>query len=773
MSEPNAADRPAKQDEARDALEARLRPAARDAFRVVLADALRPLADPLAIQAVAASLLGAHLGVSRAFYAEGEPDGEHVVIHRDYTNGAASAAGRYALDDFGRAVGETLRAGGTLAVDDVTTDPGLSDAERASYASIDVRAHATVALVKGGQLVALLGFHHNAPRAWAPHEIALVEETAERTWAAVERARAEAQIRSSEADFRFLSNLGELIRTSEDASSLLAMASELIGQHLHATRCCFAELDETHDRWRVEHDYHAESLPSMAGEYRLSEYAPVALAELRAGRVYASANSQTDPRSSADYEEAYAPLGIRSLVVVPFRVDGVWVANLITAADAPRAWAPREVALLETAAERVWLAAEKLRATAALRASEERLQVLYARERAARAQAEDASRLKDEFLATVTHELRTPLTAILGYGHLLQSRKRDEAYTARAVETIMRNAKAQGQLIEDLLDVSRAVTGKLRLETGPVDLGAVVEAASESLRPAIDEKALRLQLIMEHDTSIVVGDPNRLQQVAWNLLSNAIKFTPQEGVIIVEVRPRDGHVQLIVRDSGQGISADFLPYVFERFRQADSSSLRANSGLGLGLAIVRHIVELHGGTIRVQSDGVDHGATFTVTLPRILPTPPLEPTLQTDAASGAANERPPVLGGVRVLVVDDQPDILAFLEETLRQSGAVVEARTTARDALAALGAWLPDVLVSDIAMPGEDGYWLIDRVRALPRKAGGATLAVALTAYVRVEEQMRVLGAGFQHYVSKPIDPAELEAVVASLVRSNAAGDD
>ncbi|HMQ32716.1 MAG TPA: GAF domain-containing protein [Chloroflexaceae bacterium] len=390
---------------------------------------------------------------------------------------------------------------------------------------------------------------------------------------------------------------------------------------------------------------------------------------------------------------------------------------------------------------------------------------LLAREQELRQQAEAANRLKDEFLATVSHELRTPLTAFLGYAQLLQMRRRDEAYVARTVEKMVRSAKAQAQLIEDLLDISRIVSGKLRLDARSLGLAGVVRAALDTVRPAADAKGLALQLELAQDTGPVIGDAGRLQQVVWNLLSNAVKFTPTGGAIAVRLEQVGPIVQLTVSDTGQGIAPDFLPYVFDRFRQADGTANRAYGGLGLGLAIVRHLVELHGGSVQAASDGEGRGATFTVRLPlaSVASAPP--------AARGpsAAEECPPELAGLRVLIVEDQPDLRELLHDVLAPCGAEVRACATAPEALALVRAWRPDVLVSDIAMPGEDGYWLIGQVRALPPAEGGAVPAVALTAYVRLEDRLRVLAAGFQQYVPKPVEPSELRDVVARLARAAA----
>jgi PAS domain S-box-containing protein len=392
---------------------------------------------------------------------------------------------------------------------------------------------------------------------------------------------------------------------------------------------------------------------------------------------------------------------------------------------------------------------------------------LYAQEQALRVQAEEANRLKDEFLAVVSHELRTPLTAILGYAQLLQSRKRDETYIARAIDKVLQSAKAQAQLVEDLLDISRIVSGKLRLEPTPIDFVAVIRAALDTVRPAVEAKTMQLLVELQPEAGAVIGDPNRLQQVVWNLLSNAVKFTPQNGTIEVCLEQLDHHAQLSITDTGQGISPEFLPYLFDRFRQADSTSTRAHGGLGLGLSIVRHLVELHGGTVEASSPGLGQGATFTVQLPLALA---VQPATTSTAAVGedAGLTCPPELAGLRVLLVDDQPDILDLLSDVLLPCGVLIQRCQQAREALELLRSWQPDMLISDIAMPGEDGYWLIEQVRRLPPEDGGAIPAVALTAYVRIEDRLQVLAAGFQGYLPKPVEPAELLAVLVGLVHAH-----
>lgn len=451
---------------------------------------------------------------------------------------------------------------------------------------------------------------------------------------------------------------------------------------------------------------------------------------------------------------AHPPLN--GLLVVPLvDSDGASIGVLQLSEKGGGPFTPADEALLIQLAQLASVALENQR--------------LYEQEQAARAQAEEASRLKDEFLATVSHELRTPLTALLGYAQLLLTRKRDEAYVARTLAKIERSARDQALIIEDLLDVSQIITGKLRIEPAPTDLIAVVQAAVDTVRPAVEAKGLRLELELSPAAGTVFGDASRLQQVIWNLLSNAVKFTPAGGLIAVELAAAGREAQLTVRDTGQGISAAFLPFVFDRFRQADSASNRAFGGLGLGLAIVRHLAELHGGTVLAASAGEGQGAIFTLRLPLAVVDAPPAPAEQASPQRDGAVTAPPALHQLRVLVVDDQPTILELLDEVLTYAGAVVQLCDNARAALATIREWRPDILLSDIAMPGEDGYWLIGQVRALAPDEGGNTPAAALTTFVRVEERAKILAAGFQLCVSKPVEPAELRAVLADLARSAA----
>jgi signal transduction histidine kinase/ActR/RegA family two-component response regulator len=467
--------------------------------------------------------------------------------------------------------------------------------------------------------------------------------------------------------------------------------------------------------------------------------------------------------------------GLRSAMIVPLvaRNRTLGTITLLTA-ESGRVYDQADLALAEDLAHRIALAVDNARlyreAQAAVIAREDALSLrdeLLQREHAARQEAESANRAKDEFLATVSHELRTPLNAILGWAHMLRANRLDQATQSRALETIERNAKSQAQLIEDILDVSRIVTGKLRLDVRPVELAPVVEAAIDSVRPAADAKEIRIEAILDPRAGPVSGDANRLQQIVWNLVANAVKFTGKGGRVQVLLERVQSRVEIIVSDTGQGISEEFLPYVFERFRQADATSTRRYGGLGLGLAIVRHLAEMHGGVVTATSPGEGHGATFTVKLPVIaahsddLISDRVHPAAGGDIGSLST----PALDHVKVMVVDDEPDTREMLRVMVRQFGAEVKTCSSSAEALELLKEWKPDVIVSDIEMPDEDGYELIRKVRQEEAATGSRVIpAVALTAYARVEDRLRALSAGYQMHLSKPAEPAELAIVIASL---------
>ena len=390
------------------------------------------------------------------------------------------------------------------------------------------------------------------------------------------------------------------------------------------------------------------------------------------------------------------------------------------------------------------------------RAEEERERLL--------AVAEEANRSKDQFLAVLSHELRTPLNAVIGWVGMLRSMSLDPAMSARALDAIDRNGRALAQLVSDLLDVSRIVSGKLRLDTRAINLVPVIEAALDAVRPTADAKSIQIQSVLDPRASPVLGDPDRLQQVVWNLVANAIKFTPASGQVRVSLRGVAARAEIVVADTGVGIDAQLMPYIFERFRQGDSSSTRAHGGLGLGLALVKHLTELHGGTVEADSLGEGKGATFIVRLPLMVSRVRSAP--ERGELAGTCVGPNARLAGLRVVVVDDDPDSLDMLSTLLRQQKAEVRMATSAAEALALVEDWLPHLVVADVEMPDEDGYSLVRRLRRLSPDRGGTTPTVAVTAYGRVEDRIRSVSAGFDLHLPKPVEPAELIAVVANLAR-------
>jgi PAS domain S-box-containing protein len=398
---------------------------------------------------------------------------------------------------------------------------------------------------------------------------------------------------------------------------------------------------------------------------------------------------------------------------------------------------------------------------------------LLARERQSRYSAESANRAKDGFLATVSHELRTPLGVILGWAGILRAANADTRTVGHAADVVERNARALAKLLDDMLDISRIVSGKVQIEPVEMDPGLVVTAAVEALRPSAEEKGIGLELLLEPVPGPIVADPERLQQVVWNLLSNAIKFSAKGGKVTVALGAAGDLVRIEVRDEGIGIAPERLPQVFERFWQADASSTRRTGGLGLGLAIVRHLVEMHGGRVTAASGGEGYGSTFTVEIPVRGPADaPAAAAAAGRAAAEAAAAKPGpalvgrrVLQGARILVVDDEKDAADWVAELLHAEGAEVRTEESAAAGLAALRGWRPDLLIADIGMPGEDGYGLMKRVRALSPEEGRQTAALALTAHARPEDRMRVLSVGYQMHAAKPIDPIELLIIAASLL--------
>ena len=671
------------------------------------------------------SAVGRLLGVARCTVAD--VDIEHGVVHvfRDYLDGVDSIAGMHRLADYGSFLNQETREGRTVAVIDVATDPRFDDAQRAAYASLQIGAFVTVPILRDGRPVGQFNVHSLAPRAWPQEDVNLLEQAAARTWSAVEAARAAQSLRRSEQRLRLALEAGQLGVWDWDLITNRVTWSDRIYE--------FHGLRKEEVGTRIDPDLpliHPDDRPAVLAARRRT---------LETGEPYQIEFRAIQPDGSARWLFTNGSL-IRNEALQPVRMLGATID--IT--------------------ER--------------KQQDEQREQLLASERNARSEAERAGRMKDEFLATLSHELRTPLNAILGWSQLIRDGRMPADELQHGLETIERNARAQAQLIDDLLDMSRIISGKVRLDVKPLDLIDVATAAVATVRPTAEAKEIALVAQIDERHCPISGDVNRLQQVMWNLLTNAIKFTPRGGRVTLAVDcPRGAQtVQIVVSDSGQGITPDFLPHVFDRFRQADASTTRRHGGLGIGLAIVKHLVEMHGGAVTAASEGAGKGATFTIALP--LASVPTErppdglPSLRSLAFVDVQAEA--TLAGVKVLVIDDEPDARDLASHVLGGRGASVTMASSAAEALGALATSGPfDVVVSDIGLPGEDGYELIRQVRALDAAAGGKVPAIALTAYARAEDRTRAILAGYQVHLTKPIEPSELLANVASLAGRTGSG--
>jgi PAS domain S-box-containing protein len=655
-----------------------------------------------------------------------------------------------------------------FVAEDVTRVPELSRRQE-MYRLEGIRSLLAVPLSIHGLVSGTLTFYYRSPHKFSEVEVKVATALANLAGSAIsstelyeEQSRMRVEAENAERRAHYLSEVSRVLASTLDYQQTLAQVAQLAVPDL-ADWCAVDMVGESGElvRLAVAHPDPAkvEWAHELQKRYPVDMDAPQGVPHvLRTGvsELYTEISDEMLVAAAIDEEHLRIMRELRftSAMVVPLSVHGRSLGAItFVSTESGRHYGQSDLAFAEDLARRAATAIDNAR--------------LYRAAQDARRSAEEASRLKDEFLATVSHELRTPLTAMLGWTHLLRAGYLDEPSARSALETIERNARSQAQLIDDLLDVSRIITGNLRLDVRQIDPASFIEAAIEALRPAAEAKGVRLQKVMDTGVSSIAGDPARLQQVVWNLLSNAIKFTPRGGRVQVRLERVNSHIEIAVSDTGSGINHKFLPHVFDRFRQADQSTTREYGGLGLGLAIVRHLVELHGGSVRAESHGEGKGATFTVLLPLLT-------VYQTDAdvvrvhpkASDATpymdcHER---LDGLKVLVVDDEVDTRELLSVVLGRCGAEVTTAGSAVEALDLLEHSRPDVLVSDIGMAGEDGYELIRKVRVLPAEKGGKVPAVALTAYARTEDRLRVLRSGYQMHIPKPVEVTELVAIVANL---------
>jgi PAS domain S-box-containing protein len=868
------------------------RTAERDAFLITLADALRPLTNPIKVQITASRVLGEHLGANRVAYFEIRA--LDYYIERDYVNGVKTIAGSYPIDAYGANIFAEFCSGRTLSVSDVSTDPNLSPTQREAHLALDITAFISIPLVKDGEFVAGLTVHLLEPRVWTPEEVDLVEEVAERTWAAVERARAEAEVVADLQDTQLLGELSARLVTEGDMQTLYR---EILSVAIAITRADGGTLQFIDDATQelsilasqgfeghiLEHFFRVNASSNTScgialgkGERAFVDFDvpnedPDGSLQMFVSAGYLSAQSTPlttrsgkiigmvtthwrEHRRSSDRELRFLDLLARQaadaieqrqmekallqsesrfrLMVESAKEYAIFTLDLnnevtswntgaerllqyseteiigcngrliFTPEDNERGQAEREIqtALERGRAEderwhmrkdgsRFWASGLMMPLqdeagiiqglvkimqdkTAQKQIEVEREELLQG-EQTAREKAEQANRIKDEFLAVLSHELRSPLNPILGWSQLLRKGNLNDAKIEQGLATIERNAKLQSELIEDLLDVSRILQGKLNLKVGEVDPNSIVRAAIETVRLAAEAKSIAIETNLASNVGNVLGDSTRLQQVVWNLLSNAVKFTPPGGRVEVKlervsltdevdsssVSDRSKTLtQIVIRDNGKGIRADFLPHVFDYFRQEDGTTTRRFGGLGLGLAIVRYLVELHGGTIAVESEGEGQGATFTIGLPSIPERTQIEPDQASDPLSDDLRD-------VRVLVIDDEVDSLDFIAFVLELAGAIVTTAATAGEGFSALTKSSFDVLLSDIGMPDFDGYMLMRQIRSLSPKQGGEIKAIALTAYAGDFARQQALQAGFQEHLSKPIKPDALVMAIAHLI--------
>ena len=566
-----------------------------------------------------------------------------------------------------------------------------------------------------------------------------------------ERRLVDSALRHSEARLTVLVRVSELIRTIHDPYELSFTVAGAVGRHLKVRRCLFNETDVERDLEIVHRDY-CDGAESVAGQHRISDYSGITSREMELGNTVVNCDSATDPRTAADYHRAYEANGERAYVAVPLMREERWVASLWVSDDQPRQWTKEEISLLQTVAERTWTAIEKLRA-------ENERERLLESEQEARDAAERANQLKDEFLATLSHELRNPLNVILGYSELLL-RMPDIQQSPRLVQmadALRRNAQSQSQLINDLLDLSRLQRGKVSLNQETVSLAAIIDNAVETVRADAATKGVDIHLHSSDQLLLVDGDRLRLQQIAWNLLNNAVKFTPVGGRIEISLRSEGDSAVLVVADTGQGIDPSFLPHVFEMFRQADGSNRRRHGGLGIGLALVRQLVQLHGGTISAESEGPNKGARFTVRLPLLRET--ASPVL---ASSGTLELD--VLSQTNFLILDDSEDTIRMLEELLKTGGANVMTASNGAEALRLARENEFDVILSDISMPEMDGFEFLQRLR----KIDGCedVPVVAITGFGRSDDIARIRAAGFYSHLIKPLNLPALAQVLQQLAK-------
>ena len=658
--------------------------------------------DPAELLYAVSRAVGEHLRVRRALFTEIDLDRDRGIVRRDYCRDASSVAGVYKVSDYPEETRRELEAGRIVVNHDAKNDPRTAARYDATYAPHGERAYVAVPLLRDGRWVAELWISDDAPRQWSEQDVDLLQSVAERAWTAVEKLRVHAALRERDAQMRFIGQRAVVGYWYWDVGT---------GQLIWSDVC--RELFGITDAGEITYERFVACLHP-------DDRAPV------------DAAVRVTLEGGGDYD-----VELRAL-----QPDGSWRWLQSKGSATFENGAPRMAGIALDISQRKRLELER--------------EDLLARERRLRAAADEASVAKDHFLALLSHELRTPMTTILGWASFLGTSVTDLPTIQHGIASIEQASRVQARLIDDLLDVSRIVTGKLALEEKVLDATQVVRTALDGIVPAAQAAGVEVVADLGRGPAFILGDATRIQQVAWNLLTNAVKFTPRGGRIDVVVREQDGFVELCVRDDGIGIDPQFLPHVFDRFRQAEDGPARRFGGLGLGLSIVRHIAELHGGEVEASSEGEGRGSEFRVRLPRAYA--PRDLAAPHDAE--VALERD-VLAGVRILVVDDDPAAREVIGSMLTGFGARVDRAASAEEAMPSIET--ADVLVSDIGMPGEDGYAFLTRLRS----AGLPLPAIAVTAYADPRDRERALAAGYQAHLAKPVEPHALVGAVVRVMRA------
>jgi signal transduction histidine kinase/ActR/RegA family two-component response regulator len=662
-------------------------------------------------------------------------------------------ANRQLTSEFGSPP-QAVMLGEPFLIDDVAAEP-LLDRQQEAYRSEGIRSMLALPLTIRGVRSSILVLYYRTPHEFTTVETQTGQALANLAAAAIATADLYGAAEHGGQQATFLAKASVLFAGSLDYEKTLAAVADLAVPYV-ADWCA---IDIVQDGGQVNRLAVAHVDPSKVELARLLQErypedpnAPGGVRQvIRTGQptMMTTIPRETLVAAARDVEHLRLidDLALTSYMCVPLVAHGgILGAVTLASAESGRRYTASDLQFAQDLAARAAMAIDNARTYQ---------------------QASAANRLKDDFLATLSHELRTPLNAVLGYAKMLGMNLLDTSKQAHAITVIERNANALKQIIEDVLDVSRIVSGKLRLNVQPVNVAEVVKQAAATVTPAADAKNLRLQCVLDPHVPPVSGDPDRLQQVVWNLLSNAVKFTPKGGRIQVKVQRVNSHIEIVVSDTGRGIASEFVPHLFERFRQADSAFSRDHGGLGLGLAIVRELVELHGGTVNASSDGPGTGATFTVALPLMIvhPVPRTEiprvhPHVDTPTAIPVRHR----LDGVKVLAVDDEDDALSLMREILEAAGAHVWTETSAARALEVLRQRVPDVIIADVGMPEMDGFEFIREVRRAANPSAREVPAAALTAYARAQDRIHALASGFQMHIAKPVDPTELIVTVAAL---------